>query len=312
MKNRTVKQERDRKSKVAIVIPTFNRSKIVQRAIDSSLAQTYPCEIIVCDHGSKDDTPQMMKKYKNKVKYIRKEEDFGPHFCWLDGILHAEAEFVHLQFDDDWIDKDYIKKCMSLMKEDVGVVIAGTIAKGEHQDKGTEIFNFKKIFKKSGIFKKRILERELLKGKMYSPGASLFRKKDLIDALYQGSLPVSNYKDYHGVGPDSFFTLLAVLRYKKVGIIIENLVFFTGHEGSITADAGNTPQKYMQLKNAYKNVLDYYRFLKWFRFFDKFKYFSPYFWIEKFVSLSKRILRATGLFKFAQKIYYKRNTPPVD
>ena len=34
--------------KVTIVIPTFNRSELVQKAIESSLNQTYPCEIIVC------------------------------------------------------------------------------------------------------------------------------------------------------------------------------------------------------------------------------------------------------------------------
>ena len=142
---------------------------------------------------------------------------------------------------------------------------------------------------------------------MYSPGASLFRKKDLIDALYQGSLPVSNYKNYHGVGPDSFFTLLAVLRYKKVGIITENLVFFRGHDDSITMDAESDPEKYTQLKNAYKNVLDYYRFLKWFRYLDKFKYLSPNFWFEKFIELVKRTLKFLGLFKLAQKIYWKKS-----
>jgi len=296
----------EKKPKVAIVIPTFNRSKDVQKAIDTSLTQTYPCEVIVCDHGSKDNTPTVMKKYRNKIKYIRKEKDFGPHFCWLDGILHADAEFVHIQFDDDWIDKDYIKKCMNLMKKDVGVVIANTIAYAENDEQGTDITHFKKKFKKSGIYNKRILEKELLKGTMYSPGSSLFRKKDLIDALYQGSLPISNYPEYHGVGPDSFFTLLTVLRYKNVGIVTENLAFFRGGESSITANAAKNPEKYMKLKNAYKNVLDYYRFLKWFKFFDKFKYFSPYFWIEKFISFSKRILKVTGLFEPVRKFLVKQ------
>ena len=298
----------NKKSKVAIVIPTFNRSKLVQKAVDSSLAQTYPCEVIVCDHGSKDNTPQVMKKYKGKIKYIRREEDFGPHFCWLDGILHTDAEFIHLQFDDDWIDKTYVEKCMKLMDKNVGVVIAGTVAKGDNDNQWTDILHFKKIFKKSGIFNKRILEKKLLKGTMYSPGSSLFRKKDLIDALYQGSLPISNYSEYHGVGPDSFFTLLAILRYKKVGIVTENLVFFRGHAGSITVDAASNPKKYTKLKNAYKNVLDYYRFLKWFRFFDKLKYLSLYFWIEKFVNFTKQILSGIGLLEYVRKISKKRRS----
>jgi len=280
---------------VSIVIPTFNRSKFVQKAIDSSLSQTYPCEVIVCDHGSSDDTPKVMKKYGKKINYIRREKDFGPHFCWLEGILNATGEYVHLQFDDDWIDKTYIANCMKFMKKDVGVVIADAYG----------IFHFKKIFKKSGIFPKLKIEKRLLKGTMYSPGASLFRKKDLIDALYQGNLPLSKYSSYHGVGPDSFMTLLAVLRYKKVGIVTEHLVFFREHEGSITCNAHKDPERYKKLRNAYENVISYYMFLKWFWFFNKLKYFNFYFWIRESKRIGRIFLKKLGLFEDA-KVFLKK------
>lgn len=280
---------------VSIVIPTFNRSKFVQKAIDSALSQTYPCEVIVCDHGSKDDTPQVMKKYGNKIRYIRKEEDFGPHFCWLDGILHAKGEFVHLQFDDDWIDKRFVEKCIKLMKQDVGVVIADAWG----------MFKFKRIFGKTGIFPKRKLEKKILSGAMYSPGASLFRKKDMIDALYQGGLPVPKLESYHGVGPDSFFTLLAILRYKKVGIVVEPLVFFREHEGSITLTAHKDPKKYAQLRKAYENVISYYLFLKWYGFFDKFKYFSPRSLFRAGFIKLRILLKKLRLFNFVKKIWGK-------
>jgi glycosyltransferase involved in cell wall biosynthesis len=277
--------------RVAIVVTTFNRSEYVQEAIDSSLAQTYPCEVVVCDHGSTDDTPEVMKKYGDKIKYIRREKDFGPHFCWLDGILNADAEFIHIQHDDDWIDERFIEECVKLMRKDVGVVIADAYG----------MFKFKKIFGKTGIFPRRILEKRLLKGAMYSPSASLFRKKDLIDALYQGELPIQKYKSYHGVGPDSFMTLLAVLRYKKVGIVTEPLVFFREHEGSITIGAHSDPKKHEQLKNAYENVSSYYMFLKCFWLFDKLKYFSLGFWIREFKRVARIVLKKLGLFEFVRK-----------
>ena len=73
---------------------------------------------------------------------------------------------------------------MNLMRNDVGVVITNAVVSNESKNQEKNIFHFKKIFKKSGIFKKRKLEKRLLMRVMYSPGASLFRKKDLIDALY--------------------------------------------------------------------------------------------------------------------------------
>ena len=254
--------------KVTIVIPTFNRSELVQKAIESSLNQTYPCEIIVCDHGSTDNTPAVMKRYKNKILYIRKEKDLGPYFCWLDGILHANTDFIHLQFDDDWIDETYIERCMELMQDEVGLVIAEANVHWE-SSVSNNIFNFKKRFKTSGIFSSQKLEKLLLRGTMCTPAASLFRKKDMLDALYQGNLPVSKYNGYHGVGPDLFFTLLVILRYKKVGIITDALVGLCAHDGSITIDASKNPQKQLQIQNAYRNVLLYYRFLKWYPIFYK-------------------------------------------
>ncbi len=243
----------------------------------------------------KEDLNKPFELYGDKIKYIRREKDFGPHFCWLEGILNADAEFVHLQFDDDWIDKKFIAKCMKLMRDDVGVVIADAYG----------MFKFKKIFGKTGVFLRKTLEKRLLKGAMYSPSASFFRKKDLIDALYQGELPVSKYKGYHGVGPDSFMTLLAVLRYKKVGIITDHLVFFREHKGSITCDAHSDPKKYMQLRNAYENVSSYYMFLKWYWLFDKFKYFSFGFWIRGFKRVVRIVLKRLGLFESAKKLIGK-------
>lgn len=75
--------------KVSIVIPTYNRADYLKQAIDAALAQTYECEIVVCDHGSTDATPQVAQTYGDRIKYIRREKDNGIHFMWLDGIVHA-------------------------------------------------------------------------------------------------------------------------------------------------------------------------------------------------------------------------------
>lgn len=82
---------------VSIIIPVYNGENYVKEAIDSALAQTYKnIEIIVVNDGSKDNTEKICKSYKNKIRYIKKENGGvasalnlaiknmkGEYFSWL-------------------------------------------------------------------------------------------------------------------------------------------------------------------------------------------------------------------------------------
>jgi glycosyltransferase involved in cell wall biosynthesis len=57
---------------VSVIVPTFNREKMVGRAIDSVLAQTYPhFELIVVDDGSTDNTPTLLARYGHRIRALR-------------------------------------------------------------------------------------------------------------------------------------------------------------------------------------------------------------------------------------------------
>lgn len=249
------------KKTVSIVIPTFNRADKICKAIDSALSQTYQCEIVVVDHGSADETPETVRNYGDKIKYIRKEQDFGPHFCWLDGIMNASGELVHVQFDDDWIENNFIEECVKLMQDDVGMVFSDAAIFDLKTGKQLNIcHHFKGGKVKTGIYSNQKLEKELVFSghKLISPGACLFRKQDLIDAFYQGALPIIKKEIYHGVGPDLFVSLITILRYKKFGYVNKPLACFGCHEDSITVDAFLDQAKAKKLVAAYNAIRIYY------------------------------------------------------
>jgi glycosyltransferase involved in cell wall biosynthesis len=89
---------------VSVVIPTFNRAHIVTRAIDSVLAQTYcPCEILVVDDGSSDNTADVLQSYADRIVYIR-QKNSGPAAARNRGIRESKGEFIaFLDSDDVWL-----------------------------------------------------------------------------------------------------------------------------------------------------------------------------------------------------------------
>lgn len=250
---------------VSVVIPTFNRADMLSVAIDSALAQDFPnVEVIVVNHGSSDHTDEVAASYGDRIKYIKRDKDFGPHFCWLDGVLHATGEFVHLQFDDDWIEPNFIKECMNVFTDTVG--FAFSAAKVVEKETGNiHQVSFDDWLPTTGVYPYKKLERRILRS-LISPGAAIFRKQILLDALYQGRLPLAK-TDYHGVGPDCFVTLLSMLRYPEIGYVKEPLASFLLHDGSITIDAFQDRTKKKKLKRAYREVKRYYREMKVLRFF---------------------------------------------
>jgi len=54
---------------VSVVIPLFNKRDYVAAAIDSALAQTHPCEVIVVDDGSTDGSLEVVKSYDGRIKW---------------------------------------------------------------------------------------------------------------------------------------------------------------------------------------------------------------------------------------------------
>ena len=89
---------------VSVVIPTFNRSKLVVRAIDSVLSQTYKdYEIIVVDDGSTDNTSGILKPYMSRIRYFYQANQ-GASAAKNKGMQLARGKWISiLDSDDLWL-----------------------------------------------------------------------------------------------------------------------------------------------------------------------------------------------------------------
>jgi len=100
---------------ISVVIPVYNAGKAICRAIDSVLAQTLTdYEIIVVDDGSTDNTPEIIKKYGDKIRYIR-QENSGASIARNTAIQAAKGKWIaFLDADDEWL-PDKLKMQMELL-----------------------------------------------------------------------------------------------------------------------------------------------------------------------------------------------------
>ena len=90
---------------VSIIIPVYNRPKLVAECLNSVLAQTNPnWECIVVDDGSTDNTWEVLEKYAKKDKRIRifkrDREPKGAPTCRNMGADKATGEYF-IFFDSD-------------------------------------------------------------------------------------------------------------------------------------------------------------------------------------------------------------------
>lgn len=110
---------------VSVVITTYNRAKLLERAIDSVLEQTYPnIEIIITDDNSTDTTRELVEAYMRKCRtpilYRSNDKNMGACFTRNEGIKIASGYFYTGLDDDDSFEKDRIENFINNWADSYG------------------------------------------------------------------------------------------------------------------------------------------------------------------------------------------------
>ena len=89
---------------VSVIVPTYNREHFLQKCIESVLSQSFKdFELIVVDDGSTDKTEDILKRYEDKLHYIKQEQK-GPSSARNTGMQYSSGEWIcFLDSDDLWL-----------------------------------------------------------------------------------------------------------------------------------------------------------------------------------------------------------------
>ena len=109
-------------SKVTIIIPVYNSEKYIGKCLDSILQQTYQdFEILVVNDGSKDNSQEVINKYKekypDKINAIE-QDNKGVARTRNESIQKVKSKYIMFMDNDDYLDKDYIETFVKEIERD--------------------------------------------------------------------------------------------------------------------------------------------------------------------------------------------------
>lgn len=225
---------------VSILIPVYNREKIVSRAIDSALAQTYRnIEIIVCDNASTDGTWSVLRKYAEKesrVRIFRNETNVGPVRNWQECLKHALGKYGKFLWSDDEILPSFTQIMVDAMENNPRCGFAYSCVDIKSKDRiysrcystsqESGYLNSKNFVEGAALEKYNIPR---------SPGCALFyldtlQKHLLINIPNKENLEFSKY----GAGNDQILFLFACEDFDTMYYYDEPLSIFYGGDDSIS------------------------------------------------------------------------------
>ena len=110
---------------VSIGLPTYGRSRLLQRALRSILDQTYTdIEVIVADDASPDDTERVCREIAAqdpRVRYVRHAQNIGPEPNFMYVLEEARGKYFMWLSDDDAFAPTFIEKAVRVLEDDPGV-----------------------------------------------------------------------------------------------------------------------------------------------------------------------------------------------
>ena len=100
---------------VSIIIPVFNREKLLSRAIRSCLNQDFDkskIEIIVINDGSTDNSKEEIQKFSDEIIYLEHKTNLGLPNARNTGIKASKGRYIFNVDSDDFIHPNTISTLM--------------------------------------------------------------------------------------------------------------------------------------------------------------------------------------------------------
>jgi len=116
---------------ISIILPAYNGASTIKRAINSVLAQSYVnWEMLVINDCSTDDTEDIVIPFTNqdsRIKYFKNQSNLGVQRTRNLALDMVQNEYIaEIDQDDEWLDKNKLKKQIEFLEKNQDYVLVGT------------------------------------------------------------------------------------------------------------------------------------------------------------------------------------------
>ncbi|MGZ4852705.1 MAG: glycosyltransferase family 2 protein [Halobacteriota archaeon] len=113
---------------ITTIIPTYNRSRMLKRAIQSVLDQTYErLQVCIYDNASEDDTESIvseMKERDTRIQYYRHPRNIGSINNFNFGLSRVATPFFSCLSDDDILLPDFYQTALRCFERHPEILFA--------------------------------------------------------------------------------------------------------------------------------------------------------------------------------------------
>jgi glycosyltransferase involved in cell wall biosynthesis len=294
--------------KVSVIIPTRNRSKLLERSISSIMCQNYDnLEVIVSNNASTDNTKFVLEGLKNKYSDIVIVEHkslltLSDHWSTVIN-KYVTGEYILLIPDDDiLIDNDYIQKAVNILKkyDSVGLVFANYFIVNECFERISSVnAQFEEFITKEFLFTNYNSKLFGIEGIGISHLTTVFSKK-----AYNS---VQGF-DLNCMCPDTYLWLKILLKY-DAGFVNEKVAEYLIHQNNLS-NMGNVKYQYLDTK-IIKTIKKYSKKNRLYKDFmdSTFQRISNIFYKRFYGTVFKNIANS---FKLTQTLYYFFKSNPYN
>ena len=233
---------------VSIIIPVYNGANVLERCLESIIAQSYSnLDVIVVNDGSTDESSCIIQKYVDKYEFIHlvTKENEGVSATRNRGIKEAYGDFILFVDCDDYLQEKYVEHMVhSMTKNEADIVIAGYTR--HKYGKIDECKPEKNIYENKEDFSKdfyKLYNRWFLN----TPWNKMFRRN-----MIESEFPMDI-----SLGEDLIFNLEYLKKCNRIVVSDE-----VGYQYQIIQNSGSLAEKYREdrFENSlylHKRVLDF-------------------------------------------------------